>query len=69
MFKSVDHFTFQEQLCINSLYDLDLTQLHSHTSALRRKLKKTSEGPKSIPLVTFHTKIHVSTIGSLGCGV
>ena len=44
-----------------------VTPPHSHISAQGRKLKKPSDGPKSIPPLTFHTKFQVSTISGLGC--
>ena len=45
------------------------TPPHPHISAQGRKLKKPSDGPKSIPPLTFHTKFNVSAISGLGCRV
>ena len=45
------------------------TPPHPYISAQGRKLKKPSDGPKSIPLLTSHTKFHVSTTSGLGCRV
>ena len=42
---------------------------HPHISAQGRKFKNPSDGPKSIFLVTLHTKFQVSTIIGLTCGV
>ena len=33
------------------------------------EIEKTSDGPKSIPPLTFHTKFNVSTVDGLGCRV
>ena len=41
----------------------------SHISAQGWKLKNPSDGPKSIPPVTLHTKFQVSTIIGLACRV
>ena len=42
---------------------------HPHISTSGRKFEKPSDGPKSIPSMTYHTKFHVSTISGLGCRV
>ena len=42
---------------------------HPHISAQGRKLKKPSDGPKSIPSMTYHAKFHDSTVSGLGCRV
>ena len=45
------------------------TPPHPYISAQGRKLKKPSDGPKSIPPLTFHTKFHDFTVSGLGCRV